>query len=153
MSLSLINCPYCSAENALSTVNRTTTDAITLKIITHEETNTVLIPSYHVKCCLCSIEYDFIKVSKYTWIKNQLKPTNTMVDTFKIKFPNSTPDLIYNNIVGVTRPKNTSISDRLFRHKHLHVCFELEGNRAYIDCLQTKALGKPILQGLDIYAV
>jgi len=149
MSLAVTNCPYCSAENTTSNIERTVTDKFTLKLVAHEESDKEIVPTTMITCRLCHIKYELIKVRDYLWIKPKLKPTNTMLDKFKIRFPNSAFDMIYEHVVGVTRPQS-SIGDVFLRHRHLHICFELEGTRAYVDCQEVKVRGKSILQGLDI---
>jgi hypothetical protein len=153
MPLTLLNCPYCNAENRLQIIERTVTDKVTLKAIAHEETSDLQIPVYELKCRLCLREYELIKVSDYSYIKANLLPSSTMLVTFKTLFQSHTLDSIFDHIVGLTRPRK-SFSDKLLYHpSHLHVCFELDGKRAYIDCEQITEkgkLGKTIWRGLDI---
>ncbi len=153
MSLVSLYYPYCKAENKLQIIERTVTDKVTLKAIAHEQTDNLQVPLYELKCRLCRSEYELIKVSDYSYIKANLLPSSTMLVTFKTLFQNYTLDSIFDHIVGLTRPKK-SFSDKLLYHpSHLHVCFELDGKRAYIDCEQISGkgkLGKTILRGLDI---
>jgi hypothetical protein len=153
MPLVPLICPYCNAENRLRIIERTVTDKVTLKAIAHEETDKLQIPEYDMKCRLCLREYELIKVLDYSYIKANLLPSGTMLVTFKTLFQNHTLESIFDHIVGLTRPRK-SFSDKLLYHpSHLHVCFELDGKRAYIDCEQIPGkgkLGKTILRGLDI---
>lgn len=153
MSLVPLYCPYCNTENVQQIIERTVTDKVTLKAIAHEETDNLQIPQPVLKCRLCLREYELIKISNYSYIKANLMPSSTMLVTFKTLFQNYTLDSIFDHIVGVTRPKK-SFSDKLLYHlPHLHICFELNGKRAYIDCEQIVGrgkLGKTILRGLDI---
>ena len=151
MSLAVIYCPYCSAENQLQSIERTITDRFTLKIIEHKTSDNITIPTIMIKCRLCHKTYELIKVRDYLWIKNQLKPTDTMLEKFKIRFPKSSLDMIYEHVTGVAKPHSSSLANLFLRYKHLHICFELEGIRAYVDCQEVKVQGKSILQGLDIY--
>jgi hypothetical protein len=153
MPLIPLICPYCNAENRLQIIERTVTDKVTLKAIAHEETDNLQIPEYEMKCRLCLREYELIKVLDYSYIKANLLPSSTMLATFKTLFQNHPLESIFDHIVGLTRPRK-SFSDKLLYHpSHLHVCFELDGKRAYIDCEQIPGKGrleKTILRGLDI---
>ena len=143
MPQSFIQCPYCNAANPLATVRRVTKDKVSIKLIELEESSSSEVLSYELQCSLCQRDYKFIELDDFSWIENRLEPSDTMLETFKTKFPNVDFDSIYDNIVGITRPK------RLLRRNHVHVCFEIEGVRAYIDCHQKKDR----LRGLDIYEV
>jgi hypothetical protein len=153
MPLIPLNCPYCNAENRLQIIERTVTDKVTLKVIAHEETENLQIPIYELTCRLCLRTYELIKVSDYSYIEANLLCSSTMLVTFKTLFPNHALESIFDHIVGLTRPKK-SLSDRLLYHPpHLHVCFELDGKRAYVDCEQISGKGKSgksFLRGLDI---
>lgn len=143
MSLSFIQCPYCNTTNPLATVTHVKKDKVSIKLIEREKSSSMEILSYELQCSLCGMKYEFIELSDFSWIRNRLEPSDTMLVAFKNRFPNAEFDSIYDNIVGVTRPK------KFFRDDHLHICFEIEGVRAYIDCHQKKNK----LRGLDIYEV
>lgn len=153
MPLAVVRCPYCATENQLQSVERTVTDKFTLKIIAHERSDKMTIPMLIIRCRLCNKTYELVKVQDYLWIKNQLKPTDTMLEKFKIRFPKSSLDMIYEHVTGIARPQSSTLANIFLRYKHLHICFELEGTRAYVDCQEVKVQGKSILQGLDICEV
>jgi hypothetical protein len=150
MSLTSVNCHYCSAEIQLRNVERTTTDKITIKLIEHETSEKVIIPETTVNCRYCRRKYELINFPDFLWVKKKLKPTNTMLEKFKLKFPNSTLDKLYDSILGITKPK-IGLGERVFRHRHYHICFQLEGTRAYVDCQEAQLYGNTVLRGLDIY--
>lgn len=153
MSLLPVNCPYCGAQNSMQIISSSTTDKLTTKFISHEKTNNTKIPKHDIKCNLCLNEYELIKIDDYSYVKSKLMPLSTMLTTFKTHFPNHDLNSLFRNIVGLTRPKK-SFSDKVLRKKpHLHICFELDGKRAFIDCEQVIKSGKvnkTILRGLDI---
>ena len=143
MPQSSMQCPYCNAMIPLATVTKVNKDKLSLKIIEVEDSSSIEILSYELRFPLCRKEYEFIKLKDFSWIERRLEPSDMMLATFKNKFPNSILNSIYSNIVGVTRPRG------LFKRGHLHICFEVEGLRAYLDCYQKKDR----LRGLDIYEV
>lgn len=150
MSITAVHCHYCSAENLLQTIERTTSDKATLKLYEYQVTDKVVIPEKNVDCPFCHRKYELIKFPDFNWVRRKLKPTNTMVETFKVKFANSTLDMLYGNIIGITRPQ-LGLGERVRRRRHYHVCFELEGTRAYVDCQEIEVNGTTILRGVDIY--
>jgi hypothetical protein len=150
MSVTAVPCHYCSAENVLQTVERTTHDKITLKLLEHEQSKKVVVVEKKVECRFCRRKYEIITFPNFLWLKSKLKPTNTMLETFKTKFANCSLELLYNNVFGITRPQ-IAIAERVRRHRHYHICFLLDGTRAYIDCQELNLNGTTILRGLDIY--
>ena len=153
MSLVPVNCPYCSTKNTVQIISRSVTNSLTAKLFGHEKTDTMPIPKYEIKCRLCLKYYEQIEVTDYTYIKSNFVPLSPMLIAFKTKFPTHNLNSLFDNALGLTRPKKT-FGDRMFRRNpHLHVCFELDGKRAYIDCEQIKEkgkMGKTILRGLDV---
>jgi hypothetical protein len=76
-----------------------------------------------------------------------------MIEEFKKYFPDEDLYQIFNNIIGITRPKKQLI-DKVLRHpSHLHICFKLNGKHAILDCLQEVQKSKqhkPVIRGLSI---
>jgi hypothetical protein len=93
-----------------------------------------------------------IKFPDFQWVRRKLKPTNTMLETFKMRFPNSPLEILYDNVIGITIPQ-ISLGERIRRHRHYHVCFEFDGTISYVDCKEVKVNGTTILHGLDICEV
>jgi len=112
-----------------------------------EDSSRMEYTSLDLQCPLCNRSYRFIDITDYSWLRLKLNPSDTMLETLKIKFPGISLDFILDNITGVTKPKGTI--KQLFRRTHLHICFEVDGKIAYIDCNQKKDK----LRGLDIYEV
>ncbi|MGA2385921.1 MAG: hypothetical protein ABSG33_05265 [Candidatus Bathyarchaeia archaeon] len=134
----------------MQNVESTTSDKITLKLYEHNQSQKIIIPKRTINCPFCHRKYELIKFPDFNWVKRKLKPTNTMLEKFKMTFPNSAFDLFYENILGITKPQ-IGLGERVLRHRHYHICFELEGIRAYVDCQEAQLADNTILQGLDIY--
>ncbi|MCL5949147.1 MAG: hypothetical protein M1490_01555 [Candidatus Bathyarchaeota archaeon] len=150
MSLETFNCPYCDAQNKMQINEVTITDTVTIKALEHQRGVVSQIPIYQVTCRGCLRDYEPIKFSDYGILKRNFQAKSEMLESFKIKFPNE-PNLnrVMNNIVAIARPKST-ITDKVFRKKHLHMFFTLDGVRAYIDCEQVTNGTQTILRGLNI---
>jgi len=150
MSLVTFTCPYCYAENQMRINSVTITDTVTFKAIEHERSVLSQIPIYQVRCRGCFKEYEPIKFSDYGILKKNFQPKIEMLESFNIKFPNEKNlDRMLNNIVAIARPKG-SLTDIVFRKKHLHMFFSLDEVRAYVDCEQVTNRTKTILRGLSI---
>ena len=148
MPSSSVTCPYCNAENSLTTIKVTRKAKFWLfKLFEWEDSSSAEFISHDLKCILCHKKYIFINLSEYSWLKRRLALSDTSLQSFKSIFPEAGLDSIIENIVGVTRPKVTMTE--LFRRNRIHICFDIEGKRAYVDCHHKK--GK--LTGLNIYEV
>jgi hypothetical protein len=74
-----------------------------------------------------------------------------MLDKFHILFPaEKNLDNMLNGIVAVTKPKQTFQEIWSGKNQHQHIIFQLNGERAYVDC---EEVSKTILRGLDIERV
>ena len=125
-------------------------DNITLKFLAHEESISEQIPLYLLKCRLCYSEFEPINITDYAFIKSKLQLKSNVLEIFKIKFPDSNLETIFSNILGITRPKKPFRDKAFRRNPHLHICFEINGTRAYLDCEQISNKTKTILRGIDI---
>lgn len=141
-------CPYCNTGIPLATIRQTSRVRFGgSEIFETEDTSSREILSHDLSCPLCERNYKYIDLSDFSWVIRRLEPSNTMLETLKTKFPEADLDSVYENIIGVTRPTGTL--RRIFKGKRLHICFELRGVRAYIDC----HLEKDRLRGLNIFEV
>ncbi len=128
-----IICPYCGATNERATLNRGSAHRISIKIYEYERSSSRLIQSTNMKCILCARQYSYIPMNDYSWVKSHLKLNDVVLSALKMSFPNYGLDAFYDNIIGLTRPKQVLG----FSGKSLHVCFMIGGVRAYVDCMQT----------------
>jgi hypothetical protein len=133
MTETSINCPYCGAMNLRATINKGSTHKVSIKIYEYEHSSSKAIASTVMKCILCRREYSYIPMSDFSWIKSHLRLNDVALSALKISFPGQGLDAFFDNIIGVTRPKEMLG----FSGKSLHVCFMINGTRAYVDCMQT----------------
>jgi hypothetical protein len=140
-----INCPYCGAAIPPVTVNEESTHKFTIKLYEYEHSSSRESVSYEVKCPLCRMEYEYIDLTDFSWIRNHLELSDTALTTFKTYFIGEELEALHNNIIGVTRPKKRFC----FWKRFLHICFSIGGVRAYLDCCQKKDK----LQGINVYKV
>lgn len=128
----------------------TVTDTVTFKAIEHSQATASQIPIYDVRCRFCQRQYEPIKFSDYGVVKKTFQPKLEMLENFKIRFPNEQNlNNLLGNIIAITRPKRT-IPDKIFGRNHLHIHFNINGERAYVDCEQVTKRTKTILRGLSI---
>ena len=148
MPQQLLQCPYCTTMNPLPVVIASKRDKVWLfKLYESEESSTIETLSYEVKCLFCNNEYTFIKMEDYSWFVRKLEPSDTLLRSLKTNFPDTSLGDLSQNVVGIVRPKGSI--RHLFGSIHVHICFNTEGARAYIDCSYRK--GK--LRGLDVFEV
>jgi hypothetical protein len=133
MTETSVTCPYCGAVNLRSTRNSESAHRVSVKIYEYEHSSSRMITSTDLKCILCGREYLYIPMSDFSWIKSHLRLNDVVLTALKTTFPGLGLDTIFDSIIGVTRPKQLLG----FSDKSLHVCFLINGARAYLDCRQT----------------
>jgi len=138
-------CPYCGATNPVATVKKESSHKFSIKMYEYQSSSGKEILSYELKCVLCEKEYEYIVLDDISWIRNRLELSDVALMTFKTLFFGVNLEAFYSNIIGVTRPKRKLHPLKKF----LHICFEIGGKRAYLECSQTKDK----LLGINIYTV
>lgn len=148
MPFPTIKCPYCSTINTLRAETQTRKVGFQLKSgLSSEETSTRQIVYDGVSCVLCNRNYMLIEMADYSWVIQKLEPSDTLLTSLKAKFPEAELESIFTHIIGITKPKGTW--RRLYKQDRLHICFEYEGIRAFIDCHYKR----DTLKGLNVCEV
>jgi len=146
MSQPSIECPYCGNNIFLRVITQgDSTSLSSEKGLGMGDTTTVQEISDEVYCNSCKNSYIYLNYHDYTVVKRSVRYSDTMLVTMKSMFPHVTVDDVMNSIIGVVRPKKGIFQWR----DRLHICFYLNGKRAYIDCHKQKG----VYNGLDVYEV
>ena len=138
----VFNCPYCTAENEQS-YSEITTGVSGNSWVVGGSISTKSKKVKETKCINCTRKYLPINFGNKLLIKKWFRPKNEMLDTFRIMFPSEKNiNTILENFVAITKPH------KMYGQKeHRHIVFDLNGERAYVDC---EVASQSIWRGLSI---
>jgi len=142
MSQKTVVCPYCGNMITIASNQQQSGRKVLLKIYEHERLSTVTRPSFDLHCNLCDMKYEYIDVRDFSWIKRHIELSKAVLVKFKTILPGQewgNLEFIFENIAGITKPRNG----------YLHICFNLEGERVFLECLRKGH----ILTAIGLYRV
>ena len=135
-----MRCPYCGAGNPTLTIEQTRSSSWSFKIYKHSTSTSANTQSMKVSCKLCQQRYEILDVDDYSWIRSKISILSTAIEAFKTIYglPAVTLDDIFAAATAVTIP------DRMARHNKLHICFNLQGTRSFMDCVRDGSMLKGV---------
>lgn len=126
----LIVCPYCNHRIQLPTAGNETKVGFALSGISGEHSFTKIGKPLNVHCTVCTNHYEYLDMDNFDYIKGKLKLAEDVLEGLKTLDPNNTSplDLVFANVVGLTRPA----------HKCLHICIDFNDHRIVLSCREER---------------